>query len=101
MGAREHGQAGSPRDRCEECRGARLAYSVLDRELAERDPVEHLAVGVVVERDARLLGGGDGGCVDRVRLVARQHVERPARSVVLRLPRSKSSERLNTGSTSS
>ena len=86
MGAREHGQAGGPRDRCEECRGARLTDAVLDRELAERDPVEHLAVGVVVERDARLRAAATADALTGVRLVARQHVERPARSVVLRLP---------------
>ncbi len=77
----QHGQAGRAGERRQEGRRAGLAPAVLDVELAERDAVELLAVVVVVERHAGLLGGGDDRGVDRMRLVAREHVQRPAAAV--------------------
>ncbi len=55
---------------------------VLDVERTEGDAVQGLAVVVVVERDARLLCGGDDGGIERVRLVARADVQGAARPVV-------------------
>ena len=70
-------------DRRQEGRRHALAHAVLDVELRVRHAVELLAVVVVVERDPGLLGGVDDRGVDRVRLVLRQHVQRPADPVVL------------------
>ena len=81
-GSRQHGEVGRTRDRRQEGGRGALADAVLDVELAERDAVETLAVVVVVEGDARLLRRGDDRGVERMRLVAREHVQRPARAVV-------------------
>ena len=77
-------------DRRQEGRRHALAHAVLDVELRVRDAVELLAVVVVVERDPGLLGGLDDRGVDRVRLVLRQHVQRPAGPVVLARHRGRS-----------
>ena len=63
-----------------------VAPSVPDVQLAEADAVELGAVVVVVERDAGLLRRRDGRRGHRVRLVARDHRQRPAGAVVLVRP---------------
>ena len=63
-----------------------VAPSVADVQLAEGDALELGAVRVVVERDAGLLGRLHRRRGHRVRLVARDHRQRPAGAVVLVRP---------------
>ncbi len=82
-GTHQHRETLRADDRSQERGRGALAHAVPDRQLGEPDAVELGAVVIVVEGDAGLLGRGDRGRDDRVRLVVGHHVHRAAGSVVL------------------
>ena len=90
---RSTGQHGLPFIRCGRAVRYRLekrrrrchAYAVPDRQLRISDAVELGAVVVVVERNPRLLRGGDHRPDQRVGLVAGHHPERSPDAVEVRL----------------